>query len=450
MRWITFIIVIVFAILPSAHAMTVEQVETKSGIKAWLVTSATIPVVSIHVAFKGGASYDGAGLEGRSVILSSLMTKGAGELDEVAYQQAIEDRAISIGFQSGRDSLYGVVRSLSEHKEQAFYYLSLALKSPRLDAVNIERFKAQLIASIQREAESPNAQAGKIMRQIAYGDHAYGHSTKGTEQSVTAMSREDLLRYHQDYIARDNMIISVVGDITADELESLLDRYLSDMPIESKVTTLQDKGIDVKPEIYWQNYQAPQSVIAFVSQGIKRTDPDWYKAYVLNYIVGGGGLTSILAEEVREKRGLAYSVNTSLNPQHYGASLTGSLGTANDKVVQAIELIKSELKRIAKEGVSEAQLKDAKTYLTGSYPLRFSTSGSIAGQMTGAQLLGFDRGYFDRRNEYIQAVSLEDIRQMAARLLRTDEMAWIIVGQAEGLEGLKMPINKINEAQNAD
>lgn len=229
------------------------------------------------------------------------------------------------------------------------------------------------------------------------------------------------------------MLIGVVGDITAEELGPLLDRTFGGLPEkvrrpELAMTTPADTG---HVEVVHQ--AIPQSQVMFGGAGIARDDPDWYAAYVLNYVLGGGGLTSRLSDEVREKRGLAYSVYSSLYPLDHAALHIGGVGTRNESVGEALQVIRDELQRVYDDGISAEELRDAKTYINGSFPLTLTSSGRIASLLVAIQRneLGID--YIEQRPALIDAVSLDDVRRVARRLLRPQDMLVVVVGDPQGL-----------------
>ena len=297
-----------------------------------------------------------------------------------------------------------------------------------------------MITILIRQKEDPGSIAGEIFREQSFPDHPYGLSPIGSEETLNGLTREDLLRYMEERLTRDRLVISVVGDVTAEELGELLDRAFGELVDEAIDARITDTRPKMPAGLYLKQHPGHQSKILFGHGGIKRLDPDWYAAYVMNYILGGGGLTSRLAEVVREENGLAYSVGTGFQPREYSGLFSGSMGTQNERAAEAIALTRDEIRRMRDEGVTEQELQDAKTYLTGSYALNFSTSDAIAGQLLGAQILGFEPVYFERRNEYINAVTREQISRVAKRLLHPDQLFWVVVGSPANLESLEVPL----------
>jgi zinc protease len=249
------------------------------------------------------------------------------------------------------------------------------------------------------------------------------------------LTRDDILNAYRDVIVKDRVYVGATGDITADELASILDELLGELPtggapLPDKVDPQLTGGVTVV------DYNIPQSVTMFGHTGIPRDDPDFFPAFVANEIVGGSGLQSRLSLEVREKRGLTYGVGSYLVNFDYSDLMIGQMASANDRIGEAIDVIKAEWARVAKEGVTEEELETAKTYLTGAYPLRFDSNASIARILVGMQIDGLPIDYIDTRNDNVNAVTLEDVKRVVKRIYRSEDLRFVIVGQPEGVESV--------------
>lgn len=416
-------------------ATKVEHVVSPGGIEAYLISEPSIPLLSLSLHFKGGSALDPPGKEGLAYLLSGLLDEGAGELDSQAFRTELEDRAIRLSFDAGRDAFTGQLKTLTEHRRRAFELLGLALTRPRFDPEPVERIRNQVQASLRRQAEDPDYVAGVTWFETAFPDHPYGRPVRGTIESVGAITTDDLRAFVADRLARDNLIVGVAGDITAAELAPLLDVAFGDLPANSVPVELAETAPATIDRPLIVRKEVPQSQVLFGQAGLARADPDFYAAYVTNHILGGGGFTSRLTEEVRERRGLAYSVYSYLYPMDFAPLWLGGLGTANGAVAQAIEVVREQIARMAEGAITQADLDDAKTYLTGSFPLRLTSNDRIAGILVSMQVddLGID--YLERRNDYIEAVTLEDVRRVARRLYDPDRLLVVVVGDPQGLEG---------------
>ena len=416
------------AVLP-ARAMDIERVVSPGGIEAWLVQEDSVPVVVMEVAWKGGSATDPEGKTGLAHMVSGLLDEGAGELGSAEFQMRMQDIAARMSFSADSDYFNGTLTTLANHREEAFELFAMAISAPRFDEDAVERIRGQIATSIARNRQSPDWIASNGWYKAAFGDHPYARDGDGTPESIAAIARDDLVAYTKKALARDNLKIAVVGPVTPSELRALLDRTFGALPQEAEVPEIPRVEVKKDGEVTVVVRDFPQSVVMFGLQGVAREDPDFIPAYVMNYVLGGGSFSSRLTEEVREKRGLAYSIGTYLYPMDSAAMLLGQVGTKNERVGQTLSLIRKEMARMAKEGVTADQLDDAKTYLTGSYPLRFISNRSIANQLLGIQIAGYGIDYVDNRNALIEAVTREDVARVARRLLKPDELLVTIVGK---------------------
>ena len=420
-----------------AQAIDIQRVVSPGGIMAWLVEEHTVPLIAVDVAFRGGASGDPRGREGLATMVSGLLDEGAGDYDSLAFQKRLEARGIKLSFDAGMDRFDGALMTLTAHRNEAFRLLGLALTRPRFDADAVARIRQQMLAVLATQAENPNIIARRAWYARAFGDHVYGRPIDGTPETVRRITIADLRRFVATNLAHDNLVVAVVGDIDAGTLGPLLDQALGGLAKAARVTVPAVVEPKTKARIDVIRRPIPQAVAVFGNAGLRRNDPDWYAAVVLNYILGGGGFSSRLVNEVREKRGLAYSVGTGLRPYRSAGLFIGRVGTENAHVGESIAIIRDQIARLRTGGVTPQELADAKTYLTGSYPLNFSTSGAIAGQLVGIQLENLGIDYVKRRNSLIEAVTAEHVARVAKRLLKPDQLFWVVVGDPKGLDGAK-------------
>ena len=419
---------------PAVAGTKIEHVVSDGGIEAYLISEPSIPFMSLSLRFDGGANTDPDGIEGLARLTSSLLDEGAGDMDSQAFQTELEDLAIHMTPAVGREYFSIDLKTLTDHRDRAFDMLRLALTAPRFDDEPVERIKSQLQASLRRRQDDPDRMASETWLYKAFPDHVHAKPIDGTVQSIDAITGTDLQEFVDQRFARDNLIIGVAGDITADELGPLLDQTFGDLPSASKPinppeVTPQEHGINVV------RLDVPQSSIVFGQKGIKRDDPDFFAAFVANHILGGGGFTSRLTKEIREDRGLAYSVYSYLAPSDVNPTWKGGLGTSNASVIEALDLVRQEVKRMAEGDVSEQELEDAKTYLTGSFPLRLTSNDRIAGLLVTLQVHDLGLDYLDKRSSLIETVTLDDVKRVAARLYDPDKLLTVVVGDPPDLEG---------------
>lgn len=418
--------------LPVRAAVEVQEITTPGGIDLWLVEERAIPFVALEIRFLGGTSLDAPGKRGAVNLMAGLLEEGAGDMDASAFSEATEALAAGFQFDAGDDSVSVSARFLTENRDAAADLLRLALTQPRFDPDAVERVKGQVLASLRADLQDPSALSRLKFRELAFGDHPYGSSGEGTIDSVAALTREDVVAAHRAALARDRLVVAAVGDISADDLSAMVDRLFADLPatgapMPGPADFLLEGGVTTVP------FDTPQSVITFGQKGLKRDDPDFFPAFVMTEILGGGGFTARLMTEVREKRGLTYGVSANLVPKDHGEMLVGRLATANATADEAIEVIRDEWRKLAAEGVTADELTAAKTYLTGAYPLRFDGNARIASILAGMQADDLPVSYLQTRNDKVNAVTLEDIRRVAARLIRPEQLHFVVVGQPDGL-----------------
>lgn len=417
-----------------AEAVTVQRVVSPGGIEAWLVQSDNVPLIAVRFAFLGGSAQDPAGKQGLSYFLSGMLDEGAGDLTSVQFQERMEEIAVKLDFDASRDIFYGSFQTLTKNRDEAAELLRLALTKPRFDEDAIERIRKQIVSSLKIEANDARKVASREWYKLAFANHPYARPVKGTLETVGGINKADLQSYTKRVMARDTLKVAVVGDIDAKALGVFLDQVFGALPAKGDLEPVAEAETAAGPLREVVQMNVPQSVALFGLRGIKRKDKDFVPAYLLNYILGGGGFNSRLTEQVREKRGLAYSVYSYLSPYKHGAVYVGSVATENKSVGKSLEVIRAELKRMAEKGPTAKELKNAQQYLTGSYALRFDTSSKIAGQLLGIQVEDLGIDYIDRRNGMVEAVTLDDIRRVAKRMLDADALLVTIVGKPEGLE----------------
>lgn len=419
--------------LPSSRASRVQKVTAPCGVTAWLVEDYAVPIIAVDLAFRGGAAQDPEGKFGAVTLLSALLDEGAGKLDAVAFHNALDDKAIELSFSADRDHISGHMRSLAAEASGAFNLMGLALGQPRFDEDALERVKAQMVAGLKHEANDPDSVAGRAFRTAAFPNHPYGHAARGTLDSVPGISRADIATLHTSLLARDNLVIAVVGAISAATLEGELERVFGPLAARARTSVIAPVSMAALGQTKVNDLDLTQSTVRFGRPGLNLHDPDYSAAMVVNHVLGGGIFTARLFKEVREKRGLAYSVYSQLANWDHCDMLMGATTTKNERVAESIEVISQEIRALGQEGPTAEELAKAKRYLTGSYALRFDTSSKIAGQLVFLQSAGFGVGQLDTRNAEIEAVTMADAQRAAARLFGDGKLLVAIAGRPKGL-----------------
>jgi zinc protease len=414
----------------SASATKVERIVSPGGIMAWIVYEPSVPLIALDFAFKGGASQDPPGKSGLATMAVALLDEGAGDIDSKSFHERVEAKAIELSFTAARDYVSGSMRTLTENRDEAAGLLKLALTAPRFEAEDVERIREQMMSNLRRATTSPTDLASERFLATAFPGHPYGLPQRGTLKSVPAITADDLHAFMRKVFARDNLKVAIVGNIDAATAGKLIDEVFGSLPAKSTVTPVADvvpQGLGQKISV---DLDVPQSVLLMGGPGIMRKDPDFIAAFVLNHILGGGAFSSRLYKEVREARGLAYSVSSSVLPLDHASLFYGSTATRSDRAEQTLEVMQAEFRKLAEAGPTEEELAKAKSYLTGSYALSFDTSTKIAGQLVAIQVEDLGIDYIDKRNDLVNAVTMADVKRVAKRLLDAS-MLVTVVGKAQ-------------------
>ena len=412
-----------------AYAMKIQKVKSPGGLEAWLVEEHSVPLMALRYSFDGGNAQDPVGKDGLANFISGMLDEGAGDLTAIQFQERMEEIAMRMSFDDARDAIYGSFETLTQYRPKAIELLTLAVNKPRFDADAVERVRQQLQARLAYEARDPDRVAGRVWSETAFPNHAYGRRPNGTTETLASIKRDDLEGYRKRVFAKSGLKIVAVGDITAVEFGALMDTVFGGLPATGELAAIPPVQPVSGGSIKVVEMDVPQSVVVFGQAGLARKDPDFMPAFVVNHILGGGSFASRLMEEVREKRGLAYGVYSYLQPYAKSAVFAGSVATKNEAVDQSLSVIRAEMKRMAEEGPTPTELDNAKKFLTGSYALRFDTNAKIADQLLAIHRddLGID--YVDKRNAQVEAVTVEEARRVAKRVIKPEDFIVTIVGK---------------------
>ncbi|WP_417269396.1 M16 family metallopeptidase [Celeribacter sp.] len=413
-------------------AVEVQGITTSGGFKAWLVEEHSIPFTALEIRFRGGTALDREAKRGEINLMMALLEEGSGDMNAQAFAKARDDLAASYSFNAGMDSVSISAKFLTENRDEAVALLRQAILEPRFDEDAIERVKGQVYSVIRSAQTDPSEIASTTFYGQAFGAHPYGSSADGTLESVKGLTRDDMFTAYKNAMVKDRVYIGAVGDITAEDLSALIDDLLGDLPqsgpeMPATVTPAISGGVTVVP------YETPQSVVLFGHAGIARDDENYIPAYIANEIFGGAA-ESRLMEEVREKRGLTYGIGAYLASHDHANLVVGQFSSANSAVAEAVQVVKDEWARIVRDGITAEELDIAKTYLTGAYALRFDGNAPIAKILVGMQMVGLSTDYIAKRNDLVNAVTLDEINRVARDLYDPQNLTFVVVGQPEGLE----------------
>jgi zinc protease len=415
---------------PSQAAAKIQRLVSPGGIEAWFVQDATVPLIAMEYAFGGGASQDPADKPGVGNMVAGLLDEGSGDLDSKTFHERLDRRAIELSFSSSRDYFRGSLRMLKDNKDEAYDLLRMALTSARFDPTDVDRIRAQVTSGLRRDTTSPTALAGRKFLEVAFGAaHPYGRPSTGTLDSVAKIDVADLKDYVRRVVAKDTLRVAVVGDVDADTLGKLLDTTFGALPAKASLAAVADIAVAKPPQRAFIALDVPQTVVTFGGPGIRRHEPDFMAGFVMNHILGGGGSSSRLYREVREKRGLAYSVYEALSWMDHSALFIGNTGTRADRAGETVDAIEQEIRRIAEQGPTQTELDEAKSYLKGSQMLALDTSSKLAQALLQYQLDRLPIDYIEKRNAIIDAVTLDDAKKAAQRLWGQGLLT-VVVGRA--------------------
>lgn len=437
--WACAAVALTISFLTPAAAMNIQQIKSPGGVEAWLVEEHSVPLMALRFAFDGGNSQDPAGKDGLANFITAMMDEGAGDLTSEQFQERMEDISMRMSFEDSKDSLYGSFETLTANRDAAIALLKLAIQKPHFDTEAVDRIRQQLLANLAYSDKDPDKVAAREWFATAYAGHPYGRPANGTAETVAKITHDDLAAFHKRTFARDTLKVVAVGDIDAATLGKLLDDVFGGLPAKaSLVPVAKTEPVNAGSQTVI-DMAVPQSVAVFGLGAFARKDPDFMTAFVINHILGGGGFSAKLMEEVREKRGLAYSVYSYIQPFQHTSVLNGSVATKNESMAESLNIIRTELRKMADNGASDEDLRAAKDYLTGSYALRFDTNSKIATQLLGLLQEGFGPDYVETRNKLVEAVTVDDVKRVAKRLLKVDDLIVTIVGRPAGIKPVASP-----------
>ncbi len=431
------IIAVVSIAGPVQAAFQIQKVVSPGGIEAWLLEDHRVPLMALNVSFRGGAALDPAGKEGLALLTSSLLDEGAGTLNASVFQKEMADKSIALSYGADLDSFSASVKTLTTFRDRAFELLTLSLTKPRFDADAVERVRNEMVTSIATNLGNPNWVARRKLTETVFGSHPYGRPTSGTVPSVRAVTVPDMRRWMKDRLGRDQMLVTAAGDITPAELGPALDRIFAALPAKAapfNIPPVQPQG---QGQTITIQRAIPQTVISMAEPGITRNDPDWYAGQIVNYTLGGGGFQSRLMEDVRgagSKKGLSYGFSSAFVPYKLGGLVLAGGSTRNATAAETLGVVKAEFGKMHDNGITEAELKDAKTYITGSFPLTLTSTDRLAALLMQLRVQDLGIDYLDRRTGLINAVTLNDAKRVSARLLDPANLTTVMVGKPEGFD----------------
>lgn len=428
--FISLIINLTFLIGQSfPFALDVKRHVLPNGLTVLHVERHNLPIVTVTLLIKAGPFYEPAQKAGLANLTAELLTEGTKKRKAKDISEEIEFIGASLDSSAGSDFSTINLSVLKKDIDTGFEIFSDILLNPTFPEEEIKRKKDIIIGSLRQSEENPSFVVDKVFRKEVYGDHPYGRLITGTEETINSINREDIVKFHHDYYRPNNAILSIVGDVTSEELQNLIDKYLakwekSSIPAEPKVSEVAKgkKVIQIDKDL-------TQANIIIGHRGIKREAPDYYAVTVMNYILGGGGFSSRLMQTIRDEMGLAYDIHSFFDSRKKGGLFSINVQTKNETANTVIEEILKELKRIKTESVSDQELDDAKAYLTGSFTRRFDTNKKIADMLVAIEYFNLGLDYLEKYPEYIKSVTKDDIIRVAKKYLDTDNYILVVAAK---------------------
>lgn len=413
--------------------LNVQTIKSKGGIEAWLVEDKTVPVISISFSFAGGLALDPEDKPGVGRLVSILLDEGAGDIKSQEFQKQLSDKSITVEFTSGRDDFYGGLKTLSASKDEAFHLLNLALTAPRFDQDAITRMKNANTAEIRNNLGKPDWLVERVFNGMLFEGHPYARPGFGHLLAMSSITRDDLVHFVKTQFAKDVLKVAIVGDISKEDAAAALDAVFGSLPLHTDIEPTAEAKVNYGGKTILLPLDAPQTFISVGQKAIKKTDKDWQTAVVMSEVLGGAGFNSRLMQEIREKRGLTYGIYSTLMNLKGVSVIQAGFSASNDKVKEALQILKTQWDLLAENGPTEEELEHAKSYLTGSLLLNLTSTSDISEALNGLQRDGLGPDYINQRNDLIQAVSVQDVQRVARQVLKSKELTTIMVGKPAGI-----------------
>jgi zinc protease len=410
---------------PIAHREVLSN-----GIVLLVAERPAVPIVAVRVFMRAGAVFDPPDRAGLANLTGSLLTRGTAKRTGPELDSAIEFVGGSVEAGAGRDGMTASLAVLKRDLPLGLDLLSEVVLTPTFPEAELKRRVARIQASIKRSEEDPGTVAWRALSRLIFPSHPYGTPVEGTIESVGRLTRDDVVAFYRDRVRPDTAIVSVVGAITIDEARrEVLARFGAWPRPGTPAPIVADAPPAASPQTVWVTKDLTQATIMLGRQGIRQTDPDYFPLAVASYVLGGGS-ASRLYGRIREEGGLAYAVYSSLSPGKYGASLAVSAQTRTSEVPKVIDAVRAELGRMTREPVDDRELRLAKDYLIGSFPLRLDTSSKVADFLVAIEEQGLGLDYADRYRAAVASVTAADVQRVAAKYFTPEGFNQVVVGAA--------------------
>lgn len=425
----TFFLAITFAVSALASP-EIAHWQTSNGVNVYFVSAPEIPMLDIRLVYKAGSAQDGE-KHGIASLTADLMDEGAGDLDANTFNDKLADTGASFGAGALRDMAWLSMRTLSEDKyaEPALELFRQVAVAPSFEAQAVSRAKEAKISGIRRQASSPGTVANNAIRKTVFGNHPYAHPTNGEEETVKAITRADIQAFHRKYYVAENAIVAIVGALTKDKAVALAEKITAELPTGKAAGAIPPvSNLDAKSEQRIE-FDSIQSHVRLGLPGMKRGDEDYVPLFVGNHVLGGGGLVSLLFDEVREKRGLSYGVNSYFAPSEQLGIFVASLQTDGSQAEEALKVLLDTMDTFIKEGPPADRLEAAKQNLIGGFPLRIDSNSETIEYISMIGFYGLPLDYLETFPKKVAKVNAEQIKDAFTRRVNLQRSAIVVVGK---------------------
>jgi zinc protease len=413
---------------PSAHALEIKKTNLSNGAVLLVSEQHQLPMVSIAIAFDAGSCRDPAGKEGLAQLTAASLEQGTKQLNTADFNQKLDFVGSSINIGADRDYTYASMTSLKKYEAETLHLLAQSLENPGLRDSDIVRKRGDQVAAIKANDEEPGYTAMVAFARLVYGKGPYGHPTEGFADTVAKLTPDDVREFYHRYYRMGGAVIAVAGDVDLNTIRGRIEQELTGLagavppPTEPEAA---NSGPGIHVDLI--NRNVAQANLILGSGGVARSNPDYYKIQVMNYILGGGGFSSRLMKEVRSKAGLAYSIDSAFSAGRFPGSFAVVLQTKNQSAQEALKLIVVQLREIQNQPVTDRELTSAKKYMVGSFPLRLDRQSQIVSFMLQVELYGLGLDYAERYPKLIGDVTKLEVQQAAQKYLRPDALDLVAV-----------------------
>ena len=417
-------------------APDIQNWQSEKGANVFFVEAREIPIVDIQIIFDAGSARNGQ-QAGLAALTNSLLDEGAAGLTADQISQGFDDVGANYGGSAGYDSASVSLRSLTDPAilKPALENLARVLVRPDFPEDAMTRQKNRTLIGIRNKQQSPGALANDAFFAEVFKGHPYAVPSSGTEESVSALQRRDVVGFHKNYYVAKNATIAIVGDLTKAQAQGIVEKLLKELPAGEKPEPIPTVSTLKKPAKVQIEHPSSQTHVLLGQTGLKRGDADYFALYVGNHVLGGGGMISRLFAEIREKRGLSYAAYSYFSPMRENGPFTASLQTRTDQAEEALEVLQNNLEKFINHGPTEAELVASKKNITGGFPLRLDSNSKIVGYLAMIGFYGLPNNYLETFNTNVNAVTVDQIKDAFKRRLSPDKFVTVMVGPRPGENG---------------